>query len=55
MGILVFFLVVALLIADAVIFFVAGVVFNTANIIKKLKEEGWQIEPPKEGDKFYEI
>lgn len=55
MDILVFFLVIALLIADAVIFFVAGVVVNVANVIKKLKEEGWKVEPPKEGDKFYEI
>lgn len=55
MGILVFFLVIALLIADALIFFVAGTVVNVANVIKKLKEEGWKVEPPKEGDKFHEI
>ena len=55
MGILVFLLVVALLIADALIFFVAGNVVNVANVIKKLKEEGWKVEPQKEGDKFHEI
>ena len=55
MGILVFFLVIALLIADAIIFFVAGMVVKVSHIINKLKEEGWKVEPPNEGDKFHEI
>ena len=48
-AILIFFLVVALLIADAIIFYALGVVTDTMKIIKTLQDKGWTIEPPKEG------
>ena len=48
MNIFTFFLVFSLLIADALIFFVAGYTLSVVEKIRALKEKGWIIEPPKD-------
>lgn len=47
--ILVVVLVAVLLIAAAVIAFFIGFAVNTYNIVEKLKEKGWTVEPPEDG------
>lgn len=47
--ILVVVLVAVLLVAVAAIAFFVGFAVNTYNIIEKLKEKGWTIEPPEDG------
>lgn len=44
--ILIFVLVVLLLAADAFIFFAVGTAYMTGKTIKKLREDGWIVEPP---------
>lgn len=44
--ILIFVLVVLLLAADALIFFAVGTAYMTGKTIKKLREDGWIVEPP---------
>lgn len=46
---LVFFLVVLLLLADAFVFFVVGLSIDTMYIINNLKKKGWTVEPPEIG------
>lgn len=48
MTVLICILIALLLIAVAIIAFASGVAFDSANKVKKLKERGWTIEPPKE-------
>lgn len=50
MNIWVFGLVIALLIADALIFYVAGVSVDITKKLKSLKNQGWTIEPPKDAE-----
>ena len=45
--VLIFVLVVLLLAADAFIFFAIGTAYMTGKTIKKLREAGWSVEPPK--------
>ena len=44
--ILIFVLVLLLLAADAFIFFAVGTAYMTGKTIKKLREDGWTVEPP---------
>lgn len=46
LSILVFILVTALLVADAVIFFTVGYAYAGKNVAEQLKKAGWTIEPP---------
>lgn len=48
MNIFTFLLMLSLLIADALIFFVAGYTVSLAQKVRGLKEKGWIIEPPKD-------
>lgn len=45
-AILIFVLVVLLLAADAFIFFAVGTAYMTGKTIKKLRDDGWTVEPP---------
>lgn len=47
--ILVVVLVIVLLVLVAAIAFFVGFAVNTHNIIEKLKEKGWTVEPPEDG------
>ena len=44
--ILIAVLVLLLLAADAFIFFAIGTAYMTGKTIKKLREDGWTVEPP---------
>lgn len=44
--ILIFVLVLLLLAADAFIFFAVGTAYMTGKTIKKLRDDGWIVEPP---------
>lgn len=54
LSILVFILVVALLAADACIFFTLGTTVHVAKVIKQMKKEGWTIIPPTGADQIQE-
>lgn len=45
-GIILFFMMVFIIAADAIIFFVIGYFINSKKIISNLRENGWKIEPP---------
>ena len=47
MNFLSFLLVLLLLVVDAALFFIVGAVCSGVETVKKLKEKGWTIEPPK--------
>ena len=44
--ILIAILVLLLLAADAFIFFAVGTAYMTGKTIKKLRDDGWTVEPP---------
>lgn len=44
--IILFFMIVFMLVADAIIFFAIGLLVKSKKIILSLKKDGWKIEPP---------
>ena len=49
LSILIIMLVVLLLIADAFVFLIVGISIGMQDVVKRLKDKGWTIEPPGEG------
>lgn len=43
---IVIFLMLALLCADAIIFYALGVACKTKSVVDKMEEQGWKIVPP---------
>lgn len=46
LSVLVFALVILLLVADAVIFYVAGITVGLKKSVQSLRENGWTVEKP---------
>ena len=52
MSVLVIVLVVLLLLADSLIFFIAGTAYTTGKTVKTLRDRGWTIELPKDREEY---